>query len=77
MSKNLKPQNAPIEYKAAVPRIVVDQENQHVILDLQTGGVFLKLDAEAARKLGQSLAAGSYRSEGKKGHVLMTFVEDK
>ncbi|QBP30431.1 hypothetical protein SEA_CHIPPER1996_60 [Arthrobacter phage Chipper1996] len=49
-----------------------------VILDLQQGGVFLKLDPEAARKLGMALASGAARAEGKtKGHVIMTFVEDE
>ncbi|APC44855.1 hypothetical protein SEA_HUMPTYDUMPTY_60 [Arthrobacter phage HumptyDumpty] len=78
MSKNLKPQQAPIEFKAAAPRIVIDPVEPSVILDLQQGGVFLKLDPEAARKLGMALASGAARAEGKtKGHVIMTFVEDE
>ncbi|ALY09906.1 hypothetical protein SEA_ROSIEPOSIE_59 [Arthrobacter phage RosiePosie] len=78
MSKNLKPQPAPIQVKQATPRIVIDPVEPSVILDLQRDGVFLKFDPEAARKLGMALASGAARAEGKtKGHVIMTFVEDE
>ncbi|QFG14862.1 hypothetical protein SEA_LYMARA_61 [Arthrobacter phage Lymara] len=78
MSKNLKPQPAPIQHKTATPRIVIDTVEPSVILDMQRDGVFLKMDPETARKLGMSLATGAARAEGKtKGHIIMTFVEDK
>ena len=77
MTKHLKPQQAPIEVKPATPRIVIDPATPAVILDLQRDGVFLKMDPEAARKLGMALASGAARAEGKqKGHVILTFVED-
>ncbi|ASX98731.1 hypothetical protein SEA_COLUCCI_62 [Arthrobacter phage Colucci] len=72
MSKNLKPQQAPIQVKQASPRIVVDADAKTVILDLQMDGVFLKMDPETARKLGAALAAGAAKAEGRtKGHVFM------